>query len=586
MGFWSRSKKSRKKSKSAPRRYGLRPEIETLENRDLLNGTWTPLTNLIPDPDGAQTAILLSDGSVMVLAGSDNASNIWYKLTPDSSGNYANGTWSQLATSNVQRLFAPMALLPNGDVFIMGGEYSGPNTTENLNNTGEIYDPVANTWTMVSAFPQSVFGDDPIEVLPDGNVLTGFIFDSSTNIYDPTTNSWITGPNKLRGDRSDEEAWVKLPNGNILSYDIFASISSGVSSAQVYNPTLNEWEDANTITDGSGNPVFLSSPTVGYELGPAMLLPDGRVFQLGATGNTAYYTPSTNSWAEGPAIPNSLIASDDPAAMLTNGDELMAVSPFAAGSSGGLDFPGPTTVFEFNPLTNTYTNVTPNPSIFDLSQGNNLNAFATSMLDLPSGQVLMMNDTRQLAVFTPDGSPQASWVPTITNIQRSGSTYTLTGTQLNGISEGAGYGDDWAMASNYPLIQLTNINNGDVAYARSVNWSSTGVQTGSLSETVNFTLPLGVSPGTYLLSVDANGITSTPELVVLGSNAGDTINISNTAVTFNNAVTFYTGSQIVGIDVFDGSGFNTVTVQSTVSGVPVNILEAPMESSSTSAHPE
>ncbi len=32
------------------------------------------------------------------------------------------------------------------------------------------------------------------------------------------------------------------------------------------------------------------------------------------------------------------------------------------------------------------------------------------------------------------------------------------------------------------------------------------------------------------------------------------------------------GHQIVGIDVFDGSGFNTVTVQSTVSGVPVNIF--------------
>ena len=34
-------------------------------------------------------------------------------------------------------------------------------------------------------------------------------------------------------------------------------------------------------------------------------------------------------------------------------------------------------------------------------------------------------------------------------------TYTLRGTQLNGLNEGASYGDDAQMASNYPLVQLT-----------------------------------------------------------------------------------------------------------------------------------
>ena len=39
--------------------------------------------------------LLLTDGSVIVQG---LCSNLWYRLTPDASGNYANGTWSQIAS--------------------------------------------------------------------------------------------------------------------------------------------------------------------------------------------------------------------------------------------------------------------------------------------------------------------------------------------------------------------------------------------------------------------------------------------------------------------------------------------------------
>ena len=71
----------------------------------------------------------------------------------------------------------------------MGGEYSGPNTDNTDINTGEIYDPVANTWTPIANFPQSNFGDDPIETLPDGSVLGGYLLGPQTYIYNPTTNA-------------------------------------------------------------------------------------------------------------------------------------------------------------------------------------------------------------------------------------------------------------------------------------------------------------------------------------------------------------------------------------------------------------
>src|SRR5262249_17785753 len=68
--------------------------LEHLESRDLLSGVWTPLVNTAPASIG--TMMLLTDGTVMAEAGGQSKN--WYQLTPDSQGNYANGTWSTLAS--------------------------------------------------------------------------------------------------------------------------------------------------------------------------------------------------------------------------------------------------------------------------------------------------------------------------------------------------------------------------------------------------------------------------------------------------------------------------------------------------------
>ena len=161
------------------------PFAEFLEPRRLLStGTWTPLAN--PAPTGIGTMLLLSNGTVM--AQGAGVTNTWYRLTPDSDGNYVDGTWSPLASMSTDRLYFATNVLTDGRVFLMGGEYSGPSGKDNDNNTGEIYDPVANTWTTITTFPQSAFGDAPSQLLPDGSVLTGYLEGTQTYIYDPSTN--------------------------------------------------------------------------------------------------------------------------------------------------------------------------------------------------------------------------------------------------------------------------------------------------------------------------------------------------------------------------------------------------------------
>src|SRR5262249_10067844 len=149
----------------------------------------------------------------------------------------------------------------------------------------------------------------------------------------------------------------------------------------------------------------------------------------------------------GPSLPNGLLATDAPAAVLPNGHVLLEgeVSIFA----------GPSTYFDFDPSTNTYTTL---PTPYGGDHGGT--TFVDRMLVLPTGQGLFD------AGFAspPDTGPNPAWQPTISGVSSSvDGSYHLTGTLLNGVSFGAGYGDDATMDSNYPLIQLSD-GSGNVYY--------------------------------------------------------------------------------------------------------------------------
>src|SRR5204863_8577587 len=93
-------------------------------------------------------------------------------------------------------------------------------------------------------------------------------------------------------------------------------------------------------------------------------------------------------------------------------------------------------------------------------------AYWGSMLVLPTGQVLFNNGT--FSVFTDTGTPNAAWKPTITSVPSTlapGGTYTVSGTQLNGLTEGSAFGDDAQNSTNYPLVRITNTATVHLSYA-------------------------------------------------------------------------------------------------------------------------
>jgi hypothetical protein len=77
------------------------------------------------------------------------------------------------------------------------------------------------------------------------------------------------------------------------------------------------------------------------------------------------------------------------------------------------------------------------------------------------------------------------------------------------------YGDDAQMATNYPLVRITNGSTGHVFYARTYDHSSMGVATGTTIVSTNFDVPAGMETGASEMVVVANGIPSDPVAVTV-----------------------------------------------------------------------
>jgi|GEM_PF-1123251 len=448
-------------------------------------GTWTPIASPAPDiNDGVM--LLLTDGTVMAKTWyggyGSTPGTTWDRLTPDAHGSYVNGTWSTTAPMNYDRLYFSTWVLNDGRVYVGGGEYGS-------GTAAEIYNPVTNGWSVLTV-PGANFADGGSENLTDGRLLLAVNSGTcKTNyLFDPASNGFTTAATSL--GNHDEASWLKLPDGSILQVD-FNTVTS-----ERYIPATNQWViEPNT-------PVSLYD-NYANEMGAALMLPDGRGFFIGGTGHTLFYTPSgtlsPGTWTPGPDLPDSQAALDAPAAMMANGKLLIAVSPKSSPTSY---YPHTSSFYEFDYLANTYTRVNaPNGSLTMA-----VPPYYFNMLTLPDGNVLVCDQADyQYYVYSSPGTPITAGKPTLDSVYNTHcDTFRVTGKLFTGISEGAAYGDDWSMASNYPVVRLTS--GANVYYARSLGWNRYGtVMTGALPDTALFVLPYNLPAGTWAAQVVVNG---------------------------------------------------------------------------------
>ena len=467
-----------------------------------MSSTWKKLA---ASPNFAtSTMLLLTDGTVMC---QQSGGLNWSRLTPNSKGDYVNGTWAPLAPMINTRLYYASAVLADGRVIVCGGEYSnagvaGGGNQQNETNRCEIYDPVTDTWTAINPpTGWTNMGDAPSCLLPDGRLLVGYYSGVKTAIYDPVAQTWTAGPNK--GASASEETWTLLPDQTVLTVQC-----SNRPNAEKYLSATNTWTSAGTL------PVSLVE-VASLEIGPAILMNDGRVFCVGATNHTALYTPPAmanqpGSWTAGPDFPNiagkTIGAKDAAACLLPNGKVLLVGGPVNGNANSYLS---PTYFFEFDGTSLA--------RVLDPANSTGI-PYQGRLLLIPTGQVLFAAETNDIYCYTPDGAPLDSWRPSITSISgtiSAGSGQTLQGRQLNGLSQAVSYGDDATMATNYPIVRIT-YRNGDVFYCRTSNHSSMGVATGATLNTTEFYVPLNIPAGKASLVVIANGIASRPYRLRIG----------------------------------------------------------------------
>lgn len=483
------------------------------------SGPWQKVT--AAPVSGLCNPLLLTDGTVMMHSCS---SPDWYRLSPDSAGNYAAGTWTQLASLPVigGTQYAPQynasAVLPDGRVIIEGGEYNGG--TAVWTALGAIYDPVANTWTPVSppsGSQWSRIGDAESVVLANGSFMLGACCGNPDvdAILNPTTLTWTaTGSPNAGGNYQDEQGYELMPNGNVLTIDIWTNYATqgNATNAEQYSPLTGLW------TSAGNTPVSLPDPYAcgTFEMGPTVLRGDGTVVAFGANTGcvqgatsdpTAVYNSSTGKWIAGPDVPatcgtdsaTSCSLADAPAALEPNGQVLFAAS------SGFGDHP--THFFEFSSISTIAQVADP------VAHSANSGAYYYNFLLLPNGQVLMTDFSASAEVYTPSGLPVAAWAPIVKKVASRltrGVSYTVKGKRLNGVSQGAYYGDDAQDATNYPIVKIVNTATGDVTYGRSVNFAVMSVDPRAKDESAQFVLPASTETGPSSLYVVANGIASAP----------------------------------------------------------------------------
>lgn len=460
---------------------------------------WKQFPHAAPFDPGAM--LLLTDGSVLVQdqGPMEGGSGHWWRLVPNDKGSYLDGTWHRAGSlpAGYGPLYFASAVLPDGRVIIAGGEFNFGDDDDI--NRAAIYDPQTNRWQAVAppdggSGEWSRIGDAPSTVLANGTFMLGASGYSGTTaeaLLNARTLSWTaTGAGKADGN--GEEGWSLLPDGQVLTVDAKPG-SCSTSNTEIYTPATGAWSTAGTTPDP------LIDCTSG-EVGPQLLTYDGTVFAEGSTGANAIYHIASGTWTAGPRFPviggRQYVAADAASAILPNGDVLLNASP----GTGVL----PTHFFVFDGTRLT--------QVADDADAAHESSNYGNMLVLPTGQVLFdyRLGPRSLEIYDGPGSPKRAWRPRITSVPKRlgrGRSYTVSGVQLNGLTQGSAYGDDYQSATNYPLVRITNDKTHHVVYARTSDMSSMTVAPGARSS-ARFTLGRDVQTGRSSFVVVANGVAS------------------------------------------------------------------------------
>jgi len=444
---------------------------------------------------GSGWTYLMTDGTILH---NPVATTTWVRWTPGPDGNYANGTWANAATSNYTYEYQMSVVFANGKLLMNASEY--PSTLQ-----CEIFDPVANGWTICSPFET---GDIAGIVLPNNTCWAGGTGKTSAITAESPIN-WVTQTPCPYG--MDEISMALMPDGSIFCVlpDSGAPFNISNGGASSSGRSLRYYSNTNTWVECGAPSNQIVYRSLG-QVGPAALMPNGSVFVVSgyANGGTAIWTPDgttsgPGTWTDCPVIPNGAWCAQGPAAVLPNGHLLFTAGTLSV--DGG--FASDSSLYEWDGTSIT---------IVPYNEGGFGVTFGIGLLNLPNGQCLV-TEPGGWWLYTPAALPQTSppLIATAPTTVLLGGTYTISGQLFNGLTAGSNAGSFYQNATNYPLVSLSS--NGKTYYCRTHDHSTMGVATGTQTVSTNFDVPGTLSAGIYSLRVIANGIASAPVSINVGA---------------------------------------------------------------------
>jgi N-acetylneuraminic acid mutarotase len=216
---------------------------------DPASGSWTTSGSL-NTPRENHTATLLSNGKVLVVAGTRFTAGSWVDLSSAELYDPVNGTWAPSGSLHTARYSHTATLLPNGKVLVAGGWNSA---NSNPTNSAELYDPASGTWTTTGALHTERYYHTAT-LLANGKVLVvGGVDDSgnpstSAELYDPGSGTWTT-----TGSLTTERQWhtaTLLPTGKVLAVGGMDANADTLASAELYDPANGTWSTTGSLSTG------------------------------------------------------------------------------------------------------------------------------------------------------------------------------------------------------------------------------------------------------------------------------------------------------------------------------------------------
>ncbi|MGD0018625.1 MAG: kelch repeat-containing protein [Candidatus Limnocylindrales bacterium] len=245
---------------------------------DPKTGTWNT-SGLMATARSYPASALLKDGMVIVIAGEYRNPPADAFLATAEVFNPATGKFAKTGALKVARSGAMAVTLADGRVLAVGGY-----TAKGAVADSEIWDPTTGKWAAVGATP--IWGGSVLVPLADGGALLAGGQDKAlkgiATAYrlDPKTNKWAATGKMLTA--AYDRAAAVLTNGQVLvAGGLPDHLKPATAAAELFDPATGTW----TAT--------LPMPSA-REQSRAVLLQDGSILVAG--GDAGYFPPALTPW--------------------------------------------------------------------------------------------------------------------------------------------------------------------------------------------------------------------------------------------------------------------------------------------------